>query len=97
MLAYTQWRQHVKLVLSVVAIDYNFPYYAVSLCVRTGEHVGEVVFDGAVIVVYVKDALSYSAFFGGTEIVGGVGGVNDCTFYDSNMFSVPNIRRIKLI
>ena len=78
MLAYTQWRQHVKLVLSIVTIDYYFPYYAVSLCVRTCEHVGEVVFSGAVVVINIQDAFSNGCFFGGTKVVWSVGGVNGC-------------------
>ena len=64
MFADSQWRQHIKLVLSVVTINYNFPNDAVSSGVRTGEHVGEVVFGGKVIVVNVKDTFSYSGFFG---------------------------------
>ena len=63
MLADTQWRQHIKLVLSVVTIDYNFPNDAVGIGVRTSEHVGEVVFGGAKIIVYIIYAFSYSGFF----------------------------------
>ena len=97
MFADAQWRQHIKLVLSIVTVNYHFPYYAVSIGIRTGEHVGEVVFGGAVVVVDVKDAFSYSGFFGRTEIIWSVGSVNGCTCFDSNMFSVPNIRRIESI
>ena len=95
MFADAQWRKHVKLVLSIVTVNQHFPYYSVSICVRTGEHVGEVVFGGIEIVVDVKDAFSYSGFFGGAEIVWSVGCVNGCICLDSNMFSVPNIRRVK--